>query len=368
MSRPPIEETLKKPHYGRCRICKRYSRFTKEHVPPEKAINQGPVVVFSHQTRPGTNRVSMRPSHESADGVFLYSLCKRCNNQTGNRYGSDYSEFIRAVDPYAVPKNANEIVQISFPTLHPLRIIKQVTSMILSTSAPTDFRRHELVGAPGRAKSDLAGIDLVAPSKDEQCEIFEKLRLFVKRRDSNDFPKEVRVYLFAGVGRRIGFQTGIFFRLDLDTRRAFVAIVTGLYPVHWIFTIGDGFKEDLTDVTDWTEYSYKQPLKDDIEIPIRWFSGHTPLDFRSPQDLLTSNFINSMKFEGFIPSPGISKEELLNEAIYFARVLGRVTPEGYVISNFECGTFYEFDGLNGWLEGATRHEAIKELEARVRAR
>jgi hypothetical protein len=307
----------------------------------------------------------MRPSHESDGGVFLFSLCERCNNQTGNRYGSDYVRLVRALEPFAVAENANTTKHIQLEDLHPLRVIKQATSMLLSTSKPTDFRNHTPIGAPGRSQRDLEGIELSPPSKAEQLAIFEELRLFVKRRDTNDFSTQVRAYIFVGVGRRIGFRTGIFYRCDLDTKRSYVVIATGMYPLHWIFTIGSDLPDRLLEVTEWSMYSYKQRLEKPIEIPIRWLAGHHPLDFRSPQDLYASNFINSMKFEGYVPTPNTTKEEQLAEALYFARVLGTLTREGYTITTFSSGTFYEFEHLNGWLEHGTPEDALQLLEYRL---
>lgn len=364
--RPNIEETTRKPHYGRCRICSKYSRFTKEHVPPKSSGNRGGVIVLSPATDASGRRTSMLPCHESTDGIFLYSLCDRCNNKTGSRYGSDYSAFVDTVRVHANTQNVNQFVPIAVGHLHPLRIIKQATSMMLSTSQPTDFRGHEFVAAPGRTKKDLQGIEIVRPDVDRQREIFNELKAFVRRRDSNDFPKDVGVYLFASVSKRIGFRTGVFSRINLSSRTSVVAAATGLYPVHWIFTLGGELNENILDVTSWTGFGYKERFNKSLPVPMRWLEGHYPLDFRSPQDLLTSNFINSMKFEGFRPTSVIDRDRLLSEALFFARALGKLTQEGYTISEFSTGTFYEYGDINGWIENASTKVAIDVLTDRLR--
>lgn len=310
----------------------------------------------------------MKPSQETTNGIFLYSLCQRCNNQTGQRYGADYSSFVRILAPNATPDNADKSLSISLSGLNPLRILKQATSMMLSTSNPTDFRDHQRVGAPGRSNNSLSGTASPSLSKDDQRRIFEELRLFVKRRDSNDFPRGVRVYLFAGVGRPIGFATGVFARADLDTRTSFVAVATGLFPLHWVFTLEGEFNEPILEVTNWAGYGYKQELDGNIDIPFKWFVGYTPLDFRSPQDVNTWHFINSMKFEGFVPSTDVDGQTLLDEATYFAKVLGKTNAKGYNITAFEDGVFYDFDGLTGWLRNGSSNDAVMVLEARLAAR
>ncbi|CAN5399780.1 hypothetical protein BH20ACI2_BH20ACI2_12790 [soil metagenome] len=102
----------------------------------------------------------MRSQYESSNGIFMYSLCDRCNNKTGNRYGADYSKFVEVVGSYAAPENVNESITIAAAGLHPLRIVKQATSMMLSTSSPTSFTNHEFVSAPGKSKKDLEGIEI----------------------------------------------------------------------------------------------------------------------------------------------------------------------------------------------------------------
>lgn len=307
----------------------------------------------------------MRPEYESSDGIFIFSLCDRCNNKTGHRYGGDYSSFVELVASHATPDNVNTSVAIDFSPLHPLRIVKQATSMMLSTSNPTEFTAHEFVSAPGRGKKDLEGIEINFPRKERQQELYEQLRHFVRLRDNNDLPSGVRIYLFASAGRRRGFSTGIFTRINLTTKSAVFAAATGLWPIHWIFTFDGKLDEGILDVTDWARFGYKETLTREVGIPMRWLEGHYPLDFRSPNDLYTANFINSMRFEGFVPSGNINSQELLSEALFFARTLGKLTVEGYLLSTFSTGTFYEFEDLNGWLEGADADMAKSDLEHRL---
>lgn len=310
----------------------------------------------------------MRPEYESSDGIFIFSLCDRCNNKTGHRYGASYSSFVELVATHATPNKVNTNVSIDFSALHPVRIVKQATSMMLSTSNPTGFTAHEFVSAPGRGKKGLEGIEINFPTKERQQELYDQLRRFVRLRDNHDFPSGVRIYLFASVGRRVGFSTGIFTRINLTTKSAVFAAATGLWPIHWIFTLDGKLDEGILEVTDWTRFGYKETFTQEVEIPMRWLEGHYPLDFRSPDNLYTANFINSMKFEGFVPSADISNQEILNEALFFARTLGKLTDEGYLISSFSTGTFYEFDGLNGWLEGADAKIAKRDLERRLNRR
>ncbi len=307
----------------------------------------------------------MQPEFESTNGIFRYSLCDRCNNKTGYRYSNDYATRAGLIRPHAIDTNANETVSIDVSKIHPLRIIKQATLMMLSTSTPTDFAHHQFVSAPNRDRRDLAGIDINYPTKNWLVKAFQDLRLFVRQRDNTTFPHGVRVYLFVGVGRRIGFSTGIFSQVDLDARSVFFGAATGLYPLHWIFAFDSQPHREMLDVTEWSSYGYKERFRADIEVPIRWLVGHYPTDFRSPQDLTTFHFIHSMEFEGFVPSTSDDRDILLGEALFFARTLAKRTDKGHLISRFSTGTFYESGSVNGWLPNGNAEDARQVLESRL---
>jgi len=310
----------------------------------------------------------MHPEYESSDGIFLYSLCDRCNNKTGRHYGSDYSRFVDIVATHAVEANVNRNISISALNLHPLRIAKQATSMILSTSTPTDFGQHEYVGSPGKGRKDLEGIEINPPNKNSLLETYDKLRRFVRSRESNDFPSAVSIYLFASVGKRIGFSTGIFSQINLTDKSVVYAAATGLYPVHWIFTFDSRPHKEMLNVTDWTSYGYNEPFRQQIQLPIRWLVGHYPTDFRSPQDINMANFIHSMRMEGFLHSNTDDKEKLLEDAFFFARTLGKRTSEGFLISKFSTGIFYEYGHLNGWIPDKGEEEAVSLIRSHLLAK
>ncbi len=174
MKKPTATETFRKKHYGRCRICGRVGKFTKEHVPPQSALNSGAFVVTKPETKKGQNRIA-KVSTESSGGMVYFTLCERCNNKTGRQFGADYVELIRLIETHACPSNVNQDVLLEFRDLHPLRIIKQVISMFLSTSKPTSFIDYDFVSSPGKSKKDLEGISIEFPAKDEQRRMYEDL-------------------------------------------------------------------------------------------------------------------------------------------------------------------------------------------------
>ena len=364
MVRPSIEITRRKKRYGRCRICLKFKELTKEHVPPERAFNDQAYYLHYVDEMDKADRIQWESREENTNGIYLFTLCSKCNNQTGYRYGRDYVGFVRTVEPFVRPENANQTVGVAMADFFPLRVVKQAISMILSTSQPTSFDQHKIVGAPGTQRSSLSGIEINLPDKPALSRIYDELRLFVRYRDRTELPNSVKLYVFAGIGP-IGFRTGVFFWADIVKKSGVCAAVTGFTPIHWVLVFDGDLSDQLLDVTEWSNYAFKDRCTKTVQMPCYWFVGKYPLDFRSPEELYESNFRNSMKFEGFIPTYGITKQEATTEAVFFARTLGKVTKEGYLISQFTSGVYYEAKEINGWLPSATVEDTMELIKWRL---
>jgi hypothetical protein len=61
----------------------------------------------------------------------------------------------------------------------------------------------------------------------------------------------------------------------------------------------------------------------------------------------------------------MSRDQLWGAAMSFARRRGRWTKEGYLITEFETGIYFEAEGNRGWLEGATRDQARQFLKSKL---
>ena len=77
---------------GTCCICGRYGPFSFEHVPPRAAYNNFRVFEADVKCIVGGGWQALKnPSGKySQRGAGKYTLCERCNNDTGAWYGSDY--------------------------------------------------------------------------------------------------------------------------------------------------------------------------------------------------------------------------------------------------------------------------------------
>lgn len=127
---------MKRP-FGKCALCGEECELTFEHIPPKKAFNSAPArpVSVSHIVK-DNNRMpwdtSGLPYTNQQQGFGKYSLCEKCNNDTGTWYGDAYVEFVHIAHDIIsrVPSSSNGAVRIK--DIYPLRFIKQVISMFCS--------------------------------------------------------------------------------------------------------------------------------------------------------------------------------------------------------------------------------------------
>jgi len=121
---------------GQCRICGEQDALSYEHVPNREAYNNQTIIEYSWEDefvkkRIATPRIVQR-------GMGQYTLCQKCNNDTGHWYGGEYTgwaracfEFLKSRKPS--PVEADEAVVI-LHDVYPLRFLKQVVVCFFSVT------------------------------------------------------------------------------------------------------------------------------------------------------------------------------------------------------------------------------------------
>jgi len=124
MPKPRIE--------GTCHICGTHGPLSFEHVPPRAAFNDRPVVAI-----PFDQALSLGPNDETPKGKIQqrgmggYTLCERCNNNTGAWYGPAFVEWCyRGLDILIRAGGKPSLIYLHH--IIPLQIIKQVVTMFFS--------------------------------------------------------------------------------------------------------------------------------------------------------------------------------------------------------------------------------------------
>jgi hypothetical protein len=128
---------------GRCHICGEFSELTEEHVPPQKAYNDmAGLVMDLHQWDQFQNTGKRHGRHHQG-GFGVYTLCGKCNPNTGSWYGGEYVKWAREglIFLQKMPTE-NTLGVFSIKNCYPLRFLKQVVTMFFSVNDPNIFRHQ----------------------------------------------------------------------------------------------------------------------------------------------------------------------------------------------------------------------------------
>src|SRR5579863_4782705 len=152
---------------GHCWLCARYGTMTKEHIPPESAFNDFPLLLMKVDERSAdTGAMEWAAGQSFGHGMYVRSVCEGCNNKCGYRYGGAYVDLVRRVAERI--GDVQEFHSISILGVkRPLAVLKQVLFQFVSTNGP------------GFVKAN----DWVAP--------------FIRKTTNQSLPPEVGIYLFA---------------------------------------------------------------------------------------------------------------------------------------------------------------------------
>lgn len=140
---PLLGKVMASPAYGYCRICGIYGRLSFEHCPPAKAFNEDPIVLANVEKL----RAGYHPDNYDLDGrkqqrgAGAYTLCERCNNNTGSWYGPAYVKFAKQGMEYLQSSRSAGVFTLPLRIM-PLRVVKQVICMIMSVNGPK-FQRTQ---------------------------------------------------------------------------------------------------------------------------------------------------------------------------------------------------------------------------------
>ncbi len=265
-------------HYGFCALCGQETELTYEHIPPRKAFNwfsARTVSVLTCLESDTSNRkpwdFSGLPYNDAQRGTGAYSLCQKCNNNTGTWYGEEYVRFVYGFHGVMVKlqPSAGTMMNIEEATFRPLPVFKQIISMFCSIN-------------PGNINDER----------------FQLLRQFVLNKNDTAFNKErlkVGMYLFAGgIQRCFPISAEILTGSAIQSKIRILSEIT-TYPVGFILYIDPDadFKMPILDITCFCDSSYEQEAKVQMVLPVYECNRMSPGDFRSKEELEECRKVNS---------------------------------------------------------------------------
>jgi hypothetical protein len=248
---------------GTCNICSKECLLSKEHVPHKRACNQERIISYGiidwlERSETGTFR---RKGPIQQGGVRGYTLCEKCNSDTGHWYGDEYVKWSHVVagilqqhfsDSDALDKNPNpKWVRLIFKQVYPVRFLKAVTTLLFSVNSP-EFRLSH-----------------------------PELSTFVLDKDRIGLPDRYKFYLSLFVGP-VSRYVGVSRRLDVNS--GLIAYLTefSYFPFSCLLTIDTShFVQPCGVISGLADFRYDQQA--DIEIDAIVGFGHTPYpgDYRS---------------------------------------------------------------------------------------
>lgn len=131
-------------HYGKCALCRQECELSFEHIPPRAAFNSTPAKPVTGEGLLDDNRMpwdttGLKYTNQQR-GMGRFSLCQKCNSDTGSWYGDDYKIVARAVHSILSEPIDPKYQGFGVRNIHPLRFIKQVLSMFCSINNFEDER------------------------------------------------------------------------------------------------------------------------------------------------------------------------------------------------------------------------------------
>jgi len=127
---------------GKCHICGNTDKLTYEHVPPAKAFNSHRAFVYFGKDILGDDYVPWdlpgKKGRQRQKGIGDYTLCGKCNNDTGAWYANAFVDFTYKgyKESYNIKTSPNEWTTITFPDIYPLRVFKEIMAMFFSVNSP----------------------------------------------------------------------------------------------------------------------------------------------------------------------------------------------------------------------------------------
>jgi len=239
---------------GACRLCQAVAPLSFEHVPPECAFNDQPVVALGRQDIFAIGPDEAVRGRIQQRGMGGYTLCESCNQKIGRWYGHAYKQWILQ-SATILQRSRGSVSLVHLNHLLPLRVLKQVAAMFFSVNVAGFADRHP------------------------------ELARFVLQPHSRFLPRQFRFFVYYNVeGRYRALPVSAL--LDIRTGKSSTFSEITYPPFGYVMTIESGPPDDrLCEITEWTRYMYNSFEVLPLAIPL--LPTHTFIggDYRSKDQI-----------------------------------------------------------------------------------
>lgn len=226
---------------------------TFEHIPPKKAFND-------HQQllRTLEDHISGRPGGylRFRKGLGKYSLCERCNNNTGSWYGPAFVDWTRQGFEWFNKVEGEKILSLPY-YVQPLNVLKQVMVMAVAMSNEVSLDAHK------------------------------EIRRFLLRPGQRYMPSDYRAFVYFNMRGQLRFTSGMAI-LDTEGKGSdYVMAEVALPPFGYCVTRPVGHRQSLAaskglyEITQFSRYGLDEWAIVHLRIPTRETNFPSPLDYRN---------------------------------------------------------------------------------------
>jgi hypothetical protein len=245
-----------------CHLCAQVTSLSFEHVPPQSAFNNRPIWALSGERVIAADLEHLPRGRQHQRGSGGYTLCERCNNDTGAWYVPAFAEWTRQAAHFVLASEGRD-TQLHLPYhIYPLRVLKQVACMFFSVNAPGLSEEHgELVR-------------------------------FVLNREAYGLPEKYRIYAYLNTGSR-SRQVGLSGILNTTSGQIRVLSEISFPPIGYVMCLSSEPPDTrLVDITFFSRYLYNDFGTVSLRMPVLPVFTYFPGDFRDQQTTLKERDIN----------------------------------------------------------------------------
>ncbi len=246
-----------------CHICTQKTELTFEHVPPQAAFNNRRMITLNFEEAfnlgPGDSVTSGKISQKGSGG---YTLCQKCNNDTGAWYGAKFVDWCYAAADIVIKSKGNPKV-LFLKRAFPLEIIKQIVTMFFSANPPAFARNNQ------------------------------ELVQFIKIRRLKYLNPKYRFFTYYNLGGRFRFA-GLTAQGSFKSNSVILMSEVGFTPLGFLMTLNSPPPDNrLFEITDFSQYTYDEPRDLTIYPPILPTHMLLPGDYRTAKQIQEDYIKNS---------------------------------------------------------------------------
>jgi hypothetical protein len=248
---------------GVCHLCGMNGKLSFEHVPPEAAFNDQRVMESDIQRLIGGDLIKEmeQPTGKTNQrGAGKYTLCERCNNNTGVWYARSYVRFVKQLYYLSSGVPAGTTVVVECP-IRPLNIFKQILVMFCSASPPSFAQAHPRL---------------------------VRYLLNPESREADD--QRVFMSLYDIVNSKAARQSGLTGRIDMEEGSSHVYSEISFPPFNLVMSVSGGCPDPrLFEVTWFKEFEYQEQTTVRLVLNNLAVNSYFPGDYRTLEELKSTS-------------------------------------------------------------------------------